>query len=201
MSTSTFDPERPLSTWRTLVLDLSRAWDRCVPENTLDQLKLVLACAGSVRGLATIGFRLSHAVGRRSDLLGAILKQINQVITGCDIGHQATIGPGLRMLHPNGVVINPAAVIGARFTIHQGVTIGGNEELAPVLGDDVNLAPGSRILGDVVIGNRVRVGANAVVTKSFADDDVVLAGVPARVIRATRDDDLRPFRFAANEPA
>lgn len=150
---------------------------------------MVLSAAGTVRGVATIGFRISHAVGRRSDLLGGILKQINQVITGCDIGHQATIGPGLRLLHPGAVVINPSAVIGSRFTIHSAVTIGGTPDGAPVIGNDVNLAPGSRVLGTVVLGDRVRVAANAVVTKSFPEGGVVLAGVPAKVIRRVRDDE------------
>ncbi len=160
----------------------------------MKQFALLLSCAGTVRGLATIGFRLSHAIGRVNPLAGAILKQLNQVVTGCDIGHEAQIGPGLRMLHPAGVVINPHAVIGARFTIHSSVTIGGSPSAAPVIGDDVNLAPGARILGGVRIGNRVRVGANAVLTKTIEGEDMVLAGVPARILRKTNTKDLAGVR-------
>jgi serine O-acetyltransferase len=179
-----------MSTWELICADLARAWDRPVPVSVLRRMRLVLACAGTVRGAATIGFRVSHAVGTRSDLVGAIIKQLNQVCTGCDIGHAAQIGPGFRMLHPGGVVINPHVVIGARFTIHSSVTIGGSPTAAPIIGDDVNLAPGSRVLGGVRIGNRVRVGANAVLTRTIEGDDLVLAGVPARILRKTTDKDF-----------
>jgi serine O-acetyltransferase len=71
----------------------------------------------------------------------------------------------------------------------QGVTIGSNAvtagdgpEGSPVLGDDVFVGPGAAIYGPVELGDRVQVGANAVVTSSFGDD-VVVAGVPARVLR------------------
>jgi serine O-acetyltransferase len=180
-----------MSTWDLICADLSRAWERDVPSSLRSRLALMLACAGTVRGLATIGFRVSHAVGRRSALLGTIVKQLNQVITGCDIGHQAQIGPGFRMLHPNGVVINSAVVVGSRFTVHQGVTLGGSARGAPVIGDDVNLAPGSRVLGAVRLGNRVLLGANAVLTKTIDGDGIVLAGVPARVLREVREGDFR----------
>jgi serine O-acetyltransferase len=183
-----------MSTWSLICADFARAWDREVPSSRLKQLALVLSCAGTVRGFATIGFRLSHAAGDYSSLTGSILKQLNQVITGCDIGHQAQIGPGLRMLHPAGVVINPHAVIGARFTIHSNVTIGGSPTAAPLIGDDVNLAPGARVLGAVKIGNRVRVGANAVLTKTIEGEDMVLAGVPARILREINSKDLAGVR-------
>jgi serine O-acetyltransferase len=99
------------------------------------------------------------------------------------------------MLHPNGVVINPHAVIGARLTIHSSVTIGGSPTGAPVIGNDVNLAPGSRVLGAVTIGNRVRVGANAVLTKTVEGDDLVLAGIPARILRKATSNDFRDLPF------
>jgi serine O-acetyltransferase len=151
---------------------------------------MVLSCAGTVRGLATVGFRISHAIGLRNSIAGATLKQLNQIVTGCDIAHEAQIGPGFRMFHPNGVVINSATIIGARCTIHQGVTLGGTPNGAPVIGDDVDIAPGARILGPVVIDNHVRVGANAVLTRTIEGDYLVLAGVPARILRKARPDEF-----------
>lgn len=183
-------PQTKLSTWSLICADIARGWDRPVPSRPVARVLMVAGALGSVRGFATVGFRVSHALGRRRPVLGAIAKQLNQVVTGCDIAHEATIGPGLRLLHPGAVVITPAAVIGERFTIHSAVTVGGSPEGAPLIGDDVNLAPGCRVLGAVTIGNRVRVGANAVVTKSFPESDIVLAGVPARLLRSMRVDEV-----------
>lgn len=68
--------------------------------------------------------------------------------------------------------------------IGQGVTIGGKSGWyeVPVIGDDVIINAGARILGPVKIGNNVIIGANAVVVKDVPDNCVV-AGVPARIIR------------------
>ena len=51
----------------------------------------------------------------------------------------------------------------------------------PELGDNVYIGPGAKVIGNVKIGNNVAIGANAVVTKSFPDDSVVV-GIPARLI-------------------
>jgi serine acetyltransferase len=179
-----------MTTWRLICADLASGWNREVPSSKIGQLRLVLSCAVTVRGAATIGFRISHAVGRHSATAGAILKQLNQIVTGCDIACETQIGPGFRMFHPNGVVIHPATVIGSRFTIQQGVTLGGTSSGAPVIGDDVDIAPGARVLGPVVIGHHVRVGANAVLTHTIEGDFLVLAGVPARILREAHLDEF-----------
>ena len=123
-----------------------------------------------------------------------MVKQANQVLTGADIDYRATIGPGLRLLHPGAVVIASGAVIGARFTVHSSVTVGSSGSGAPTIGDDVNLAPGSRVLGSIRLGNRIRVYPNAVVTRSPEQDGVVLAGLPARVVREVREDEVQKPR-------
>jgi serine O-acetyltransferase len=180
----------PMSTWNLLCCDIGAGWERPVPESFLGRLRLVLPRLATVRGAATAGVRVSQAAGRRSEILGSFVKQINQILTGADIDYRATIGPGLRLLHPGAVVIAPQAVIGARFTIHSAVTVGASGSGAPTIGDDVNLAPGSRVLGPVTLGNRIRVYPNAVVTRSVEQDGVVLAGLPARVVREVREDDF-----------
>ena len=54
----------------------------------------------------------------------------------------------------------------------------------PTLGDYVYIGPGAKLYGNISIGSRVAVGANAVVNKSFGDD-VTLAGIPARIVSHT----------------
>lgn len=83
-----------------------------------------------------------------------------------------SIGGGLRMPHLNGIYIHPNAVIGENCSILQQVTIGANEhridyKKAPKIGNRVYIDAGAKIIGDVVIGDDVRIGANAVVTKSI----------------------------------
>jgi serine O-acetyltransferase len=100
-----------------------------------------------------------------------------------------TIGPGLCLVHYGTVTVNPAARIGADCRIHPSSSIGRDAAGAPVLGDGCYIGPGARIIGAITLGSHVIVGANAVVRDSF-DDNVVLAGVPARKVseRASRAD-------------
>lgn len=54
---------------------------------------------------------------------------------------------------------------------------------APQIGDNCFIGPGAKIFGDIVIGDNVKIGANAVVNKSFPEGDCTLVGVPARKVR------------------
>jgi tetrahydrodipicolinate N-succinyltransferase len=67
--------------------------------------------------------------------------------------------------------------------VNQLVVIGWTDRTrGPILGDNVSVKAGAKILGPITIGNNVTVGANAVVTKDVPANCVV-AGVPARIIR------------------
>ncbi|WP_168709145.1 hypothetical protein [Halomonas borealis] len=96
------------------------------------------------------------------------------------------------MPHPTSIVIGKGLSIGARCRIYQQVSLGTapsvQEGLMRRVGDDVTIYPGAKFVGEGRVGNRVVVGANAVVSQAFGDD-VVLAGVPARVVRETRAGD------------
>lgn len=91
---------------------------------------------------------------------------------------------GLHINHFGNIVVSPLAKIGEFCDIHQGVNIGKGESdgKAPVIGDNCWFGPGAKLYGGVVIGNEVMIGANAVVNKSFAQDAVTIAGVPAKII-------------------
>lgn len=92
-------------------------------------------------------------------------------------------GPGLCIVHPGTIVVNPLARVGSYCRIHPGSCIGDYDGV-PTLGDYVYIGPGAKLYGKIDIGNRVAVGANAVVNKSFGDD-VTLAGNPARIVSHT----------------
>lgn len=87
-------------------------------------------------------------------------------------------GP-FKIVHLGSVIINHNAVLGSNCRIHPGVCIGAHQEGAPTIGDNVYFGPGAKVFGDIRIANGVRIGANAVVTKSCAIENAVLVGVPA----------------------
>lgn len=95
------------------------------------------------------------------------------------------IGKGLSIAHVGTVIINQTARIGENCRIHAGVNIGtsaGASGQAPVIGDNVYIGPGAKIYGPIKIGNGVAIGANAVVNKSFEEDNITLAGIPAQIV-------------------
>lgn len=100
-------------------------------------------------------------------------------------------GPGLAIVHHGLLIINPTTRIGKNCRIHMGVHIGGaaifvaagsESDYSPRIGDNVYIGPGAKIYGPIRIGNNCVVGANAVVTKSFPNDGLTIAGVPAKII-------------------
>lgn len=99
-----------------------------------------------------------------------------------------TFGPGLKINHFGLIVVNPNARIGAFCDIHQGVNIGQQgPDLhdVPTIGDNVWIGPGAKIFGRVTIASRCAIGANAVVNKSFLEENISIAGVPAKKIGNT----------------
>jgi serine O-acetyltransferase len=90
-------------------------------------------------------------------------------------------GPGLAIVHWGTIVVNDKARVGARCRLHPCTVIATKDGAEPVIGDDAYIGPGAKIMGGIHLGDRVAVGANAVVNRSFPDDSVV-AGVPARLI-------------------
>lgn len=95
-------------------------------------------------------------------------------------------GPGLAIVHYGTIVVNENARVGANCRIHPGTNIGASAgtDGAPQIGDNVYLAPGAKVVGAITIASNTAVGANAVVTKSFIDEGTMIAGVPARHIKA-----------------
>ena len=106
------------------------------------------------------------------------------VVTGADIPvNTNAIGGGLLMPHPNGVVVHPDVEIGPNCTLFQQVTLGtGPKPGVPRLGGHVDVGPGARVLGGVVIGEGAVIGANSVVLSDIPPGGVAV-GIPAVVVR------------------
>lgn len=101
---------------------------------------------------------------------------------GTDMGKGAEFKTPPRLVHHlNGIIISHHAKIGADCIIHQQVTIGEVDGKAAVIGDNVMIGAGAKIIGPVKIGNNVKIGANAVVVKDVPDNCTAV-GCPARII-------------------
>jgi serine O-acetyltransferase len=113
---------------------------------------------------------------------------VNRVLFGVETAPQTRIGPGLYFPHTNGIVIG-AAQIGARCVIYHQVTLGAKTidmkftpTERPIVGDDVTIAAGAKVLGGVQIGDGAVIAANAVVVEDV-DGGALVGGVPAVVLR------------------
>jgi serine O-acetyltransferase len=91
-------------------------------------------------------------------------------------------GPGLNIVHYGSVVVNGDAKIGRNCRIHSATNIGGSDGKAPTIGDNVYIAPGAKIFGNITIGNNVEIGANAVVNRNVPDNCTVV-GIPAKIVK------------------
>ena len=91
---------------------------------------------------------------------------------------------GLAIPHYGHIVVNPKAKIGKNCRLHEGVNIGATNgsDKAPIIGDNVFIASGAKIIGDITIADDVCIGANAVVTKSITEPGTTWGGIPAKKI-------------------
>ena len=104
--------------------------------------------------------------------------------TGVEIHERAEIGRGVFIDHGMGVVIGETAVVGDNVTIYQEVTLGGTGKKRgkrhPTIGNNVVLASGAKVLGDIEIGDNTRIGAGSVVLHDVPENCTVV-GVPGRI--------------------
>lgn len=123
---------------------------------------------------------------RKFATLSRVISQISRFITGIEIHPGAQVGRRLFIDHGMGVVIGETCRIGNNVTIYQGVTLGGTgkEETKrhPDLDDNVLVAAGAKVLGNIRIGENSKIGANSVVLINVPKDSTVV-GIPARVVK------------------
>jgi len=104
-----------------------------------------------------------------------------QIITGIELPCEVMIGRNFVIDHFGGIIISGYAQFGDNCRIRNGVVVGlrrVEEKFAPVIGNNVDIGAGAKILGPIRIGNNVLIGANAVVVCDVPDHSVAV-GVPA----------------------
>jgi serine O-acetyltransferase len=112
-----------------------------------------------------------------------LLFKMVQILTGIDLPCEVVVGENFVIDHFGGIVVSGYARFGANCRIRNGVVVGlknVEDPIAPVLGDNVDIGAGAKVLGPIRIGNNVRIGANAVVLCDVPDDHLAV-GVPAVV--------------------
>jgi serine O-acetyltransferase len=170
---------------RLIVSDLRAKADWCYESRGWKAVIKVLLTDGTP---AMIWYRLMQWARRwRLAPLEMFFNRMNTICCGCIIGRGAEFGPGLVLIHSIGVVINGNVRGGSNVKIEHQVTIGAEKRQSPILGNDVFIGAGAKIIGAVVIGDGAKVGANAVVLKDVPPASTVV-GIPANVVRK-RDQD------------
>lgn len=134
-------------------------------------------------GMATCLIRIAEACrqSRWTTWLTVLTLGLVRAFCHCRIGRGAVFGPGLVLLHPFGVFVHTTVRTGVNSILQNSITLGGEDDRGPQLGQNVFVGVGARIIGPVTLGDRSRVGANAVVMASIKEDHVA-AGNPARQI-------------------
>lgn len=114
-----------------------------------------------------------------------LMSHIARFLTGIEIHPGAQVGRGVFIDHGMGVVIGETAIVGDYCLIYQGVTLGGTGKETgkrhPTLGENVVVGSGAKVLGNLLIGNNVRIGAGSVVLRDVPSDCTVV-GVPGRIV-------------------
>lgn len=141
---------------------------------------------GGGEGEHNDGTNSTEITGKRFAAL--LLQSLASSAFGVDIHPAAQIGAGVMFDHASGIVIGETAVIGDGTTILHGVTLGGtgkeNGDRHPKVGRDVLIGAGTKILGNIYIGDRVKIGAGSVVLRPIPSGATAV-GAPARIIGFT----------------
>ena len=116
-------------------------------------------------------------------LIGGSYKVVTEGFMGIELPVSTEVGPGLRLRHGVGIVVNPASRIGANVMLRQGVTLGNRKPASdcPIIEDGVEIGVGAVIIGAITVGAGTRIGPNAVVFRDVPPGSVVTA--PASEIR------------------
>ncbi|MBE9191857.1 serine O-acetyltransferase [Gloeocapsopsis crepidinum LEGE 06123] len=114
-----------------------------------------------------------------------LISHLGRFLTGVEIHPGAQIGKGIFIDHGMGVVIGETAIVGDYALIYQGVTLGGTGKESgkrhPTLGKNVVVGAGAKVLGNIQIGDRVRIGAGSIILRDVPADCTAV-GVPGRNI-------------------
>lgn len=134
---------------------------------------------------ALIAYRFAHRLYKwHVPLLPRIISYLTRIVTGIEIHPGARIGRRFFIDHGEGVVIGETTIVGDDVLIYQQVTLGGTGKESgkrhPTLGNNVIVGAGAKVLGNISIGDFVRIGAGSVVIEDVPEHSTVV-GIPGRI--------------------
>lgn len=135
---------------------------------------------------AIVAYRFAHRLYKWNiPLIPRVISYLTRIITGIEIHPGAKIGRRFFIDHGEGVVIGATTIVGDDVLIYQQVTLGGTGKEQgkrhPTLGNNVIVGAGAKVLGNITIGDYVRIGAGSVVIEDVPEYSTVV-GVPGRVV-------------------
>jgi serine O-acetyltransferase len=110
-----------------------------------------------------------------------VLFKLVQILTGIELPCEVEIGSNFVIDHFGGIIVSGYATFGDNCRIRNGVVVGlrrVEEKAAPMIGNNVDIGAGAKLLGPIRIGDNTLIGANAVVLRDVPPNSVA-AGVPA----------------------
>lgn len=107
-------------------------------------------------------------------------------ITGFQI-HPGTVGKGLTIWHWGPIIIGGKSKLGENCVLRPPILLGHktSDAPAPIVGDNVEINSGAKLIGAITIGDDVIIGANAVVTHDIPSHSII-TGIPAKVIKTRK---------------
>jgi serine O-acetyltransferase len=114
-------------------------------------------------------------------LVYKILFKFVQILTGIELPCEAVVGRNFVIDHFGGIIVSGYAQFGDNCRIRNGVVVGlrrVEEHFAPVIGNNVDIGAGAKLLGRITVGENSIIGANAVVLEDVPANSIAI-GVPA----------------------
>jgi len=127
-------------------------------------------------------YRVRPAIVRKFfSLIYHVLFKFVQIITGIQLPCEVDVGRNFIIDHFGGILISGYAKFGDNCRVRHGVVIGilrVGEKSAPIIGNNVDIGVGARLLGPIRIGDNVLIGANTVVVRDVPDNSVIMTVPP-----------------------
>lgn len=177
---------------QTILADYKRYGRR---PNLRDFLYVYIVCPGF---RVTLWYRVARHFRERKSLrpfakLATLWLLRQQLKTGVTLNPGTDIGPGLYIPHPGCVVINPSCKIGKNLYLSHDVLLGkahtGPRKGVPIIGDNVFIGAGARLLGKLTVHDNAAIGANAVVLGDI-EGGCFAAGSPAKIVKRISADEI-----------
>ena len=124
-----------------------------------------------------------------------LLYKVVQIVTGVELPCEVPVGRNFVIDHFGGIIISGYAKFGDNCRLRDGVVVGlrrVEDKGAPIIGNNVDIGSGAKLLGPIKIGDNVLIGANAVVLCDVPDNSIAV-GVPA-VVKPRNVDTLATIR-------